>query len=278
MLPHWTQNDLLFDGVRLHYYRTGNGDKRPLVLVHGFSDNGLCWTPVARSLESNYDVIMPDMRAHGLSERVQPNDKVDMASDLAELIRSLGLKRPIICGHSMGAIVTYQVGVRFPELASALVLEDPPWWMPDPEQVSLPAEATEDPMEKWAKNLANQTLDELLVSYRKDHPTWPEELLRPKCESKKQLDATIIDIQPPKKHAQEINWLTTIQNITQPMLIFAGNPSLGGIVTPEVVAKIRELNPKVNIVVVPNVGHLIRFDQYAIFIDALEGFLQRVPA
>ncbi len=278
MLPHWTQNDVRVNGIRLHYYRTGKGDKLPLVLVHGFSDNGLCWTPVACALESDYDVIMPDMRAHGLSEHVRPEDKVDMATDLAELIRSLGLNRPIICGHSMGAIVTYQVGVRFPELASAMVLEDPPFWMPEPEQLPLPTEPAENPMAKWAKSLANQTLDELLVRYRKDHPIWPEDLLRPMCESKKQLDATILEIQSPRKHSQEVNWLKTIQNITQPMLVFAGDPALGGIVTPEVVAKIRALNPQVNIVVVPNVGHLIRFDQFAVFLDALRAFLKQVPA
>jgi N-formylmaleamate deformylase len=83
MLSHWTQDDLLIDGVRLHYYRTGHGHKRPLVLVHGFSDNGLCWARTARDLEFEYDVIMPDMRAHGLSARVQATDKVDMAADLA---------------------------------------------------------------------------------------------------------------------------------------------------------------------------------------------------
>jgi N-formylmaleamate deformylase len=103
-------------------------------------------------------------------------------------------------------------------------------------------------------------------------------LLHPMCESKKQLDATIIDIQSPLKHSREVNWLTTIRNITQPMLIFTGNPALGGIVTSEVVAKVRELNPKVNIVVIPNVGHLIRFDQYTIYIDALRAFLKQIPA
>src|SRR5215475_2999440 len=120
MLPHWTQSDVEINGVRLHYYRTGQGDKHPLILVHGFSDNGLCWTPAARDLESEYDVIMPDMRGHGLSERVEPGQKVDMAADLAGLIRILELGSPVICGHSMGAMVTYQIGVRFPELASAL--------------------------------------------------------------------------------------------------------------------------------------------------------------
>ena len=84
---------------------------------------------MARDLEAEYDIIMPDMRGHGLSERVHLSDKVDMAADVAGLIRTLGLTRPIVVGHSMGAMITYQIGVRFPELASALVLEDPPWWL-----------------------------------------------------------------------------------------------------------------------------------------------------
>jgi N-formylmaleamate deformylase len=276
MLPHWTQNNLLVNNVRLHYYRTGHGDKHPLVLVHGFSDNGLCWTPTARDLESEYDVIMPDMRAHGLSERVQPGERVDMTADLVGLIRTLGLRRPVIVGHSMGAMITYQMGVRFPELASALVLEDPPWWLSRPVQAPPSNEPAENPIAKWAKNLSNQTLDELLVQYRKEHPSWPEELIRPMCESKKQLDPTFVDTLVERMHSQEANWLTTIQNIVLPMLIFTGNPELGGIVTPEVVAKVRELNPKVTIAKISDVGHLIRFDNYTAFMDILQVFLKQV--
>ncbi|MEZ4677061.1 MAG: alpha/beta fold hydrolase [Caldilineaceae bacterium] len=51
-----------------------------MLLIHGFSDTGLLWTPVAE-LEADYDVIMPDMRGHGRSTRVQPD--VDMAADVA---------------------------------------------------------------------------------------------------------------------------------------------------------------------------------------------------
>jgi hypothetical protein len=58
----------------------------------------------------------------------------------------------------------------------------------------------------------------------------------------------------------------------------AANPTLGGIVTPEVVAKVRELNPKVQIAQVPDVGHLIRFDNYPAFKAALWSFLQELPA
>ena len=272
MLPFWTQNDLEVNGTCIHYTRTGRGEKPPLVLVHGFSDNGLCWTPVARALEDEYDVIMPDMRGHGLSARVKPDEQVDMAADLAELIRALGLHRPIVGGHSMGAMVTYQIGVRFPELASALILEDPPWWLEQP----VPLAPGENSIVKWAKGLRNQTLEELLVAYRKDHPDWPEELLRPMCEFKKQLDTTVVDTMSKRLHLERTNWLVTIGSIPHPMLVFTADPELGAIVTPQAAAKAQELNPNVTLVHVPNVGHLIRFDNFPVFMNALRRFLKEV--
>jgi pimeloyl-ACP methyl ester carboxylesterase len=174
-------------------------------------------------------------------------------------------------------MITYQIGARFPELASALVLEDPPWWLSRPVQPPPTGQPAESPIAKWAKNLPDQTLEELLVQYRKDHPNWPEETVRLMCESKKQLDPTSVDVMVDRMHFEEWSWLTTLTNIVHPVLLFAGNPALGGIVTPEVVAKVRELNPKVTIVNIPDVGHLIRFDNYTAFMDALRVFLKQVP-
>ena len=125
MLPHWTANDLVVDGVKIHYTRTGDGSKPPLVLLHGFSDSGLCWPLVAHDLEADYDVILPDARGHGHSARVQPGESIDMAADTAGLIRALGLHRPVLGGHSMGANTSSHVGARYPKLIRALVLEDP---------------------------------------------------------------------------------------------------------------------------------------------------------
>jgi len=278
MLSHWTQDDMLVNGVRLHYYRTGHGDKLPLVLVHGFSDNGLCWTPTARDLESEYDVIMPDMHGHGLSARVQPDEEVDMAADLAELIRTLKLERPIVGGHSMGAMVTYQIGVRFPELASALVLEDPPWRLSWPEQTPSQDQPAENRIAKWAWTLPSKTVEELLVEYRRDHPNWSEEMVRLMCESKKQLDPTIADIMVKRRYVAGSDWLTTLPKITHPVLLFTGDSELGGLVTPEAIARVRELNSSVTIVTIPGVGHLIRFDKYTAFMEALRAFLKQIAS
>lgn len=277
MLPHWTQTDLLVNGVRLHYYRTGSGEKRPLVLVHGFSDNGLCWSPVARALEAEYDVIMPDMRGHGLSARVKPDENVDMAADLAELIRALKLDRPVVGGHSMGAMITYQIGVRFPELARALILEDPPFRLPE-QTPPPPAQPNQNPVAQWVWGLSEKTLDDLLTQYRIDHPTWPEALVRPMCEAKKQLDPTIAEIMFRRLQREGSSWLNDIGAIDLPTLVFTADSGLGAIVTPEAAAKIRELNPKMTLVHIPNVGHLIRFDNYDAFMGALKNFLKQVSS
>jgi N-formylmaleamate deformylase len=272
MADAWTQADVdVGGGVKLHYHRTGHGDKPPIVLTHGFTDDGLCWTPVARALERDYDVIMPDMRGHGLSARVKPGDQVDMAADLAGLIRALRIKDPILCGHSMGAMTTFQAAVRFPSLARAVVLEDPPWWM-DPWPARSP-QAVDNPFVAWAKSLPSLNLESLMEGYRKDHPDWPDDLVRAMCGSKKRLDPNIVEAMAPHMNRAEGHWTGTIGALRCPALVITADPALGGIVTPEVAAKASALNFRVSVVNVPGVGHLIRFDAYKAFMTALEEFL-----
>ena len=98
------------------------------------------------------------------------------------------------------------------------------------------------------------------------------------CESKKQLDPMIIETLPDRMKFERSNWQTTIQNISHPMLLFTANPDLGAIVTPESAEKVHELNPKVIIVNIPDVGHLIRFDKYSVFMDTLRAFLRQVSS
>src|SRR3712207_1489803 len=102
-MASWQSSDIEANGIRLHYTRTG-GAKPALVLAHGFSDDGLCWTPVADVLAQDYDVIMVDARGHGRSAAPEQGyTSIDHANDLAGLIAALGLDRPAVLGHSMGA-------------------------------------------------------------------------------------------------------------------------------------------------------------------------------
>jgi N-formylmaleamate deformylase len=123
----YTEHDINTGGVKTHYYRTG-GDKSPFILLHGATDNGLCWTRVAEMLSARYDVIMPDALGHGLSDRLDPAfTSQQYTEQVAGLVRELNISQPIIMGHSMGAGTAVNLAIEYPDIPRAIILEDPPW-------------------------------------------------------------------------------------------------------------------------------------------------------
>lgn len=58
-MSNWLTGTVATNGIHLHYARTG-GDKPPVLLAQGLTDNGLCWTPLVQLLEADYDCIMTD--------------------------------------------------------------------------------------------------------------------------------------------------------------------------------------------------------------------------
>ncbi len=129
-MKNWSDGYVNANGIKLHYYRTG-GNKPQVVLNHGAMDDGLCWTRVAKELEQDYDVIMFDARGHGLSDSGQGDYLSETrAKDLAQAIKALGLDKPVVGGHSLGADVSMHLAAMYPEIARAIFLEDPPIAMP----------------------------------------------------------------------------------------------------------------------------------------------------
>ena len=113
-MAHWMTGVCKANNVNIHYMRTG-GPKAPLVLLHGLTGSGACWSPLARALEGEYDVVMPDARGHGDSSTPPTGYRYeDYASDVVGLVAGLELDAPVLLGHSMGgmtaALVASQVG------------------------------------------------------------------------------------------------------------------------------------------------------------------------
>lgn len=168
---HWTDGYVLTNGIRMHYWRTGGAAKTPLVLAHGSSDDGLCWTNLAKELESSFDIIMIDARGHGLSDPPKSSDPGDVqADDLAGLIRELKLDRPIVMGHSMGSYAAAAFGAKYPDMARAIVLEDPNL----ANRPANPGAASDDPQKRRAAVFArnNQTEGDLVAGCVKNSPKW----------------------------------------------------------------------------------------------------------
>ncbi len=96
--------------LALHRVAPKSGSARPLVLLHGlFSSaemNWIKWGHAATLADAGYEVLMPDLRAHGSS--AAPHDPAAypadvLASDLATLIAHLGLTDYDLGGFSLGS-------------------------------------------------------------------------------------------------------------------------------------------------------------------------------
>src|SRR3954452_6141967 len=101
------------DGVRLAYHELGQGS--PVVVLHGlFSDANMNWIKFGhaeRIAARGLRVIMPDLRAHGLSGRPHEPEHYPLgllARDLRELIACLGLIEFDLGGFSLGARTTVE--------------------------------------------------------------------------------------------------------------------------------------------------------------------------
>lgn len=101
---------------RLHYLEWNPDGRVTLVLLHGTSANAWWWQPFADAIDGNaFRILALDQRGHGDSEWVRPPaySPDGYASDLERFIRTAGLARPIVAGHSMGGIAVLSFAARY---------------------------------------------------------------------------------------------------------------------------------------------------------------------
>ncbi|MDT3676231.1 MAG: alpha/beta hydrolase [Microcystis wesenbergii TW10] len=108
----------------------------PLLLLHGMADHALVWSSLGDYLSSNYQVIAPDLRGHGESDKPATGYHFqDYIGDLRALINHLGWRQAHILGHSWSAKIAAIWATQQPEVFKSLILVDPffidkmPSWM-----------------------------------------------------------------------------------------------------------------------------------------------------
>lgn len=117
--------------IELSVLDYGNESAPPLLLVHGMRDLAWSLDTVAQHFRERFRVIALDQRGHGDSDHVGYYAMSHFVIDLRELVRGLGLERPVLLGHSFGGEVVAQYAGLFPEVPAAVVLLEglgpPPW-------------------------------------------------------------------------------------------------------------------------------------------------------
>ncbi|MGD2133494.1 MAG: alpha/beta fold hydrolase [Maricaulaceae bacterium] len=115
------------NGFRLRVREQGSRRRRPVVLIHGFSQSLESWDAWADDLARDHRVIRFDLPGHGLSgpdpERRYSNDETVGA--LSGLIEAMGLRKPILMGNSLGGLVAWRYASQRPADVRSLVLLAP---------------------------------------------------------------------------------------------------------------------------------------------------------
>lgn len=116
-------------GVTIFAKVAGSGN--PVLLLHGYPQNHMCWNKVAPQLvEAGYRVIVPDLRGYGASSKPEsdathsPYSKRAMAADQLALMKTLGHERFLLAGHDRGGRVAHQLAVDHPHAVEKLVILD----------------------------------------------------------------------------------------------------------------------------------------------------------
>ncbi len=113
------------NGVRLAYEISGEPERAPLVLVHGFPLDSAMWEAQLAGLSERAYVIAPDLRGHGASDAPTGPYSMDQhADDLAGLLDHLSVRRAVVAGLSMGGYVTFAFWRRHPQRVAGLALID----------------------------------------------------------------------------------------------------------------------------------------------------------
>ena len=243
----------------------------PLVLVHGIGSRAESWWPVLGPLAERFHVYAVDLRGHGGSGKPGAGYLLDdYAADLGALLDALGLERPFVLGHSLGAMTTMLWAVQQPGRAARIVLEDPP----------LRTEpAILDAFDGWMQ-LNAAPLEAVAFWYQSEHPDWSWEECRRRAESITSTHpAVFAELRAASEEALAQPGpgrdprLDALAAIDAPTLLVRGDPDLGSMVGPDDVAEIAAAAPQVVVRRIPGTGHSIHREQPEAFVREVVGFL-----
>jgi len=269
-MKKWESVFFRSDELRLHAARhPGRGD-RPMVVVPGITTPaGAFAVTGARLTEIGSDVYVLDMRGRGLSERAPygAHRSGDYADDVLALVSELGLDRPLLVGHSLGARVVAAARARYPGASSGVVAIDPP--MSGPGRRPYPMT-----LDRFLSGLHGARAGHGAQQAEKDYPTWTEEEVRLRGEWLASCDETAVVDSYAWFHLEAFEpvW----REVEPPALLLYGDRS--PVVTAADAALLREVNPRADVVAVADSGHMVPWDNLDQTATEIAGFASRLGA
>src|SRR5689334_5958717 len=107
------ESSIDLNGQPVYYQVQGNG--QPVVLLHGFSEDGSVWDNQFAALKDKYQLIIPDLPGSGKSPLNDAEWSMEYFADCIRLILDQEkLETVSMIGHSMGGYITLAFADAWP--------------------------------------------------------------------------------------------------------------------------------------------------------------------
>lgn len=118
-------NFIASDSGKIAYVDEGSGEKT-LLFIHGLATYLPSWDKLIDALKSRYRCVAIDLPGYGRSYKGgHPLTMSYHATVIDRVVKALGLKNVVLCGHSMGAQIAITYALQHPEYGNKLILLAP---------------------------------------------------------------------------------------------------------------------------------------------------------
>jgi N-formylmaleamate deformylase len=249
--------------VRLHTLDYG-GERPPLLVLPGITSPAITWDFVVAGLRDLVRPIVLDIRGRGLSDTAATYTTDDYADDAERVIAALGLERPLVLGHSMGARIAACLAARRSVELAGTILVDPPLSGPGPRGPYPTPRASF--VQQLDAGYAGTNADEIQRFY----PLWPRAELALRARWLSTCDERAILATYDRFTIEDLfSWW---RDVPSPAVLIRGGES--PVVTAAGAEELAAANPAALQRVVPAAGHMVAWDNHAGFMAEVRALLE----
>jgi len=254
-------------GYRMAYRQWGDtAAADAVVLVHGITSSSLSWVRVGPRLGERGRAIAVDLKGHGDSGRPETGYRLeDQADEVAALVRSLGLRRLDLVGHSWGGGISLVLAARGDLPLRRVVLEDPALSVG-----SAPPEQRQQVMAMYTSSVGLSPAEANARVRANVAPGWTEADIAGKIDAS--VKGSPASVRAVFDENGPWNVAERLAELRVPTLLLRAEVTSGGIVGEATVA-LAERNPTIQVVTVPGADHNIHRGQFDAFMAHVEPFL-----
>ena len=254
----------------LSVFTAGEKKNTPFVLVHGFPFDHSMWDAQVKEFSKQFYCITYDIR--GMGESSAGDGQFTMESfvdDLEIIVDELNLKKPALCGLSMGGYISLRAVERMEAKFSSLILCDTKS-DPDNSEGKLKRAAgikmiNEEGVEKFVRQFVPNCFSENFMSAHKDE--YKNVINRSQHNSPKGVKGCLLAM------AGRTDTTPFLQNISIPTLVICGEKDK--LTTPAVMKSMADKINNSEFIIISGAGHMSPVESVNIFNQKAKDFLIR---